>query len=55
MPTGGSMSLPSLACMDTTTKAAKRAVHTRVAKQLEPQLRQMKQETAGLANAIQLT
>jgi hypothetical protein len=36
--------------MDTTAKAVKRAVLTSVGKQLEPQLRQMEQETAGLSN-----
>jgi hypothetical protein len=31
----------TVACMDATAKAAKRAVLTRVCEQLEPQLRQM--------------
>jgi hypothetical protein len=35
IPKGGSASLASLACMATTTKAVKRAVRTRVGKQLE--------------------
>ena len=35
----------TVACMDATAKAAKRAVLTRAGNQLEPQLRQMEQET----------
>jgi hypothetical protein len=38
----------TVACMDATAKAAKRAVLTRVCEQLEPQLRQMNKITGIL-------